>query len=436
MLHKLYFLLVILVSFVLTGCQTFSNLFDDQPQTIVKPQQHAQQIEPELTHEYSLADGQTMIGNLATVNTQDKDTLSDIARHFGLGFNDITVANPAISPWAPAPNSKVVLPTQFILPDAPHNGIVLNLATMRMFFYPKKAKTVFTYPVGVGRDGWNTPLVLTQIADKIANPSWHVPPSIHKEHEAQGDKLPDVVKSGPNNPLGNYAMRLAIPSYLIHGTNKPYGIGMQISHGCIQMYPEDIQVVFKKATVGLPVKIVHQPYLTAWHNDNLYLEAHEPLANWAAGKSKLRKQVLKQLRDMAKKKQATVDWHKVDEVLNRADGMPTPVLEQSPGINELISHADNYEHPKQLFGQPQVAELNDNDWAVLVAKLKDSTEAEKLAAMLTHQGPVIPARKIQKDDVYYVIAGPFKNQAEAKTVIKRIQLDFEIKATVMKPKVG
>ncbi len=416
---------------MLGGCQSFSNLFSDQPEAVVVPKPVA--TGPVANHEFELANEQSLIGALATVKTAENDTLSDFARHFGLGFNDLSIANPGISPWVPKPDSRLVLPMQYIIPDVPRNGIVLNLATMRMFFYPKKSNKVFTYPVGIGREGWNTPLGLTKIAVKTANPSWHVPPSIHQEHEQKGEKLPGVVLSGPDNPLGLYAMRLAIPKYLIHGTNKPYGIGMQVSHGCIQMYPENIEVLFKKTAVGMPVRIVHQPYLTAWHDGMLYLEAHEPLAKWAQAMPKLRKQALKQLRDISQKKGVSVDWPRVERIFNRADGIPTPVLTQSPDISEVINTAKQLDRPQQLYKQPIVSEIGDGDWSILVSSFTDALEAQQLVAMLNHQGPMIPARKVKKGESYQVIAGPFKNKNEVKAVAKRLRMDFEMTVTPLKP---
>lgn len=275
---------------------------------------------------------------------------------------------------------------------------------------------------------------LTSIVAKKANPSWVVPESIHQEHALKGDSLPKVVAAGPDNPLGLYAMRLGFPGYLIHGTNKPYGIGMQISHGCVQLYPEDIEVLFKKAAVGLPVRIIHQPYLTAWHQDMLYLEANEPLPKWAKDNSRLKKQLLKQLRQISAKKNVSIDWEKVNSIIQRSDGIPTPILTQSPDLAEITANAVQLEHPGQLYQQPVVGELKDSDWSVLVASFDNELEAQKLATMLNHQGPIIPARKIQKNNTYQVIAGPFKNKKEVNAVAKRIRMDFEIEVEPLEPR--
>jgi L,D-transpeptidase ErfK/SrfK len=424
---------IIVLSWLLSGCQNLPVLFPSETESI-----NVTEIQPQIetipTHQFQLADGQNIVGAIAAIHTQENDTLPDIARHFGLGYNDITIANPAIAPWTPESNSRVLLPLRFILPDASHKGIVLNLANMRLFYYSRqKAKELLTYPVGIGRQGWNTPMGLTRIANKKANPNWYVPDSIHREHAEKGAALPKVVPAGPDNPLGRYAMPLAIPGYLIHGTNKPYGIGMQISHGCVQLYPEDIEVLFKKASIGMQVRIVHQPYLAAWDKNMLYLEAHEPLPKWASSKAQLQKQLLKHIKKLSAKAKASIDWNKVKRVLERSDGIPTPILKQSPEIAEISQNALLLAHPRQLYEQPVIEDLKANDWSMLVATFDDETKAQQLAAMLNHQGPPIPARKIQKNDFYQVIAGPFKNKKEVKAAAQRIQLDFEINAKTLEP---
>ncbi|MDD5267054.1 MAG: L,D-transpeptidase family protein [Methylococcales bacterium] len=427
---------VILLSILTSGCQHL-KFFPDATENVATPE-----LRPEAktkattieTHEFQISDDQAMVGKIAAVYTRENDTLSDIARHFGLGYNDISKANPAIAPWTPAPDSRVLLPLQFILPDAPHKGIILNLANMRLFYYPKQPPgKVFTYPVGIGRQGWSTPMGLTSIVAKKANPTWVVPASIHQEHAQKGDSLPSVVAAGPNNPLGLYAMRLGFPRYLIHGTNKPYGIGMQISHGCVQLYPEDIEILFKNASLGMPVRIVHQPYLTAWHEDMLYLEANEPLQKWTQDKGRLKKQLLKQLRQVSSKRNVAIDWEKVDSIIERSDGIPTPILKQSPDVTDIAANAVQLEHPEKLYQQPVVGELKDSDWSILVASFDSELEAQELTTMLNHQGPIIPARKIKKNNAYQVIAGPFKNKKEVNAIAKRIRMDFEIDVEPLKP---
>ncbi len=428
---------LILISTIISGCQSMGFFQDDNESVVSQeplPPIIQQKVDTIEAHEFQLTGDQTMIGSLAVIETRENDTLSDIARHFGLGYNDISAANPTISPWTPQAGSRILLPLQFILPEAPHKGIVLNLANKRLFYYPKQqTDNVFTYPVGIGRQGWNTPMGLTSIVAKKANPTWTVPESIHQEHAEKGDLLPSVIAAGPNNPLGLYAMQLGFPHYLIHGTNKPYGIGMQISHGCVQLYPEDIEVLFKNASEGMPVRIIHQPYLTAWDQNMLYLEANETIQKWEHDKPKLIKQLLKQLKTMSAKKNVSVDWKRVDAVIKKSDGIPTPILKNSPDESNLMTSAIEIVHPEQFYKQPIIEDIKDNDWSILVASFNNELEAQKLATMLNHQGPIIPSRKVQKDDTYQVIAGPFKNKKEVNLIAKRIKMDFEMAVKPLKP---
>ena len=424
-------ILFITMSLWLSGCQILQFSQKSEPDLVV----WTTKSNDIASHEFALTPDQPLVGALASMTTHENDTLSDIARHYGLGYNDITIANSGLDPWTPGEGQLVLLPLQFILPDAPHKGIVLNLANMRLFYYPKTpAETLLTYPVGIGRQGWNTPLGQTEIAAKKANPDWTVPKSILREHESLGDPLPKVIHAGPDNPLGNFAMPLGFKGYLIHGTNKPYGIGMQVSHGCVQMYPEDIEALFNKVEVGTTVQIVHQPYLTAWAGDMLYLEAHQPLEKWLNQEKQLQKDLRFTLKKMAAEKHAEVDWNKVERILQRSDGIPTPVLVASQDIPELTADAVQIQHPDHLYAQPIAGELTDNDWAILAASFPSETEAQKLTAMLNHQGPPIPARMIAKNGGYQVLAGPFKNKKETYNVAKRIKQNFEMDVTTLKPK--
>jgi L,D-transpeptidase ErfK/SrfK len=410
-----------------------TDTVNEPTDTIIVPTDTISERQPELadiaTHKFPIAENLNIIGGFAVVSARDGDTLPDIARHFGLGYNDITIANPNIRPWTLAAGARVQLPLRFILPDAPRKGIVLNLANMRLFYYPpKQPDAVFTYPIGIGRDGWNTPLGQTTIVAKTVKPTWTVPESVRREHAEKGDPLPNVVPPGPDNPLGEYALQLGFTSYLIHGTNKPYGVGMQVSHGCVRLYPEDIEVLFKKASVGTPVRIVHQPYMMVWDGDMLYLEAHEPLQKWAGQKQQQQKSLLKRLHESADEKGATVDWERVGRILQRADGIPTPILVNSPELPELAAQVPEVQHPEHLYGQPVVSKLADSDWVLIVADFVNELTAQDLTAMLNHQGPPIPARKFEKNGSYQVIAGPFKDQKEAESVAHRIKIDFEIDA--------
>ena len=184
---------------------------------------------------FPLSPNSDVVGELRIIIAKHEDTLSDLARRHNLGYNEIVDANPTVDPWLPGAGTPIVLPTQFVLPNAARQGIVLNVATMRLFYYPPtkpgEQTVVITHPIGIGKEGWSTPLGTTQVVAKQKDPAWNVPVSIREEHAKKGDPLPAIVPPGPDNPLGQFAMRLGLPSYLIHGTNKPYGIGMRVSHG-------------------------------------------------------------------------------------------------------------------------------------------------------------------------------------------------------------
>ena len=235
---------------------------------------------------YQLTSGDDVIGEVTYIQSIAADTFVDIARRHGLGYTDLVRANPEVDPWLPGEGTQIVLPTQFVLPDAPRRGIVLNLAEYRLYYFPdadsEPASRVVTYPISIGRMDWETPLGRTRVVAKASNPSWYVPESVHQERRDNGDEpLPRVVPPGPDNPLGSRAMRLGLPGYLIHGTNRPAGVGMRVTHGCIRMFPEDIEVFFDQIPVGTEVTIVNQPVKFGWRDGQLHMEAHEFLATAA-----------------------------------------------------------------------------------------------------------------------------------------------------------
>jgi L,D-transpeptidase ErfK/SrfK len=226
-------------------------------------------------------EGNDVVGALTTVVAREDDTLLDIARRHGLGYEDIVRANPDVDTWLPGEGTEVTLPTRYVLPPGPRNGVVLNLAEYRLYYYPTpeagKPAVVMTYPISIGRMDWETPLGRTTIVTKVRNPSWYPPESIRAEHAADGDPLPRIVPPGPKNPLGDYAMRLGLPGYLIHGTNRPDGVGMRVTHGCIRMFPEDIDYLFGRVDVNTVVRIINEPVKVGWDGDELVIEVHNTL---------------------------------------------------------------------------------------------------------------------------------------------------------------
>lgn len=286
-----------------------------------------------------------LIGAITTVEATHEETLLDIARAHNVGFDDIVSANPDLDPWIPGEGATVVLPTRFILPRAPREGMVLNLPELRMYYYPKpvngEAPVVVTYPISIGRMDWQTPMGQTKIVKKVRNPSWYPPESIRKEHAEDGDPLPKIVPAGPNNPLGAFAMRLGIPGYLIHSTNKPAGVGMRVTHGCIRMYPEDIEVLFEQIPVGEKVLIINQPYKVGWSLDGLYLEAHQPLEEDAETLGKDMTSVTEMLVAATARRNGPVDWDLVRTIFDSANGVPGRMSESSSGLQDTGEIAVN-----------------------------------------------------------------------------------------------
>lgn len=278
--------------------------------------------------------GDDVIGEVRHIRTETDDTLSAIARRHNLGYREIKLANPDVDPWLPGKSTEVVLPTRYVLPDAPREGLVLNLAEMRLFYYPPKsspyADKVITYPLGIGREGWGTPLGQTRITRTKAQPTWTPPASIRKEHAEKGDPLPKVVPAGPDNPLGEYALYLGFPSYLIHGTNKPAGIGMRVSHGCIRLYPEDIAALYSMVDAGTPVRIVNEPYKAGWHDNRLFLEVHPPDAAGDKRVNSYTPLVQSVIRATRERPDYPVDWHHAQDMGARTRGTPSEITGKTP----------------------------------------------------------------------------------------------------------
>ncbi|MEJ2398656.1 MAG: L,D-transpeptidase family protein [Gammaproteobacteria bacterium] len=276
------------------------------------------------------APGNDIVGHVRYIKAKQSDTLLDIARRFDLGYNQIHDANPKVDMWIPGAGTRVVLPTRYILPDAPRKGIVVNIAEMRLYYYPKvkpgEIPRVETYPVSIGRQNWGTPLAATRVVAKIAGPAWYPPASIRAEHAANGDPLPRRVAPGINNPLGQFALQLGLPGYLIHGTNKDYGVGMQVSHGCIRLYPEDISQLFSHVSDGTPVRIVNQPYKVGWDNGALYLEVHPLLDGVSVAKrNNLTPVVQAVLKVSENQSRYPVNWNRVQDAGSQHLGIPVKI---------------------------------------------------------------------------------------------------------------
>ena len=225
--------------------------------------------------------GNDVVGAMTTIQARADDTLIEIARRHGLGYQDIVRANPDVDTWLPGEGTEVVLPTRYVLPPGQRRGLILNLPEYRLYYFPEpspgEAAVVMTYPISIGRMDWETPLGRTSVISKVRNPAWYPPASVRAEHAADGDPLPRIVPPGPDNPLGKYAMRLGLPGYLIHGTNRPAGVGMRVTHGCIRLFPEDIGFLFGQVGLNTTVRIINEPVKIGWNGDELVIEVHQAL---------------------------------------------------------------------------------------------------------------------------------------------------------------
>ena len=201
------------------------------------------------------------------------DTLIELARRFRLGYVELAAANPGIDPWLPPPGAPLVIPTTRLLPRGRREGLLVNLADMRLYHFPDPSLPHAHYPIGIGREGYLTPLGATRVVKKTADPTWYPPASVRADKPV----LPPAGLPGPDNPLGSHALYLAWPSYLIHGTNIPWSIGRHASNGCVRLYPEHIPALYASVPIGARVTVVHEPIKLGWIGDELYMEAHPSL---------------------------------------------------------------------------------------------------------------------------------------------------------------
>jgi L,D-transpeptidase ErfK/SrfK len=294
------------------------------------------------------ADGTSVVGSDTHMTAVYQDTLLDIARRNSLGYYEIIRANPAVDMWLPGAGKDIMLPGRRILPPGPREGIVVNLPEHRLYYYPKPKKgekpVVITYPVSIGKMDWKTPIGETRVIQKEKHPNWYPPEGVRKEHLANGDPLPAVVKAGPDNPLGDYAMRLAAGggTYLIHGTNNPMAVGMAITHGCVRMYPEDVAALFPLIPVGTKVWLINEPVKVAFVDGELLMEAHPPVDAEGQNTSEPDLNLLSEKLDSALgNTTAAIHWDFAKEALQAANGIPTVVglqadLDTAPSADPAV----------------------------------------------------------------------------------------------------
>jgi L,D-transpeptidase ErfK/SrfK len=315
-----------------------------------KPDPAAPRLEPLETRHFELTSGQEVIGATQVIFARYENTFSTIGRQYNLGYEEMRRANPGVDQWLPGEGTALYLPTQTILPEAPHKGIVVNVPAMRLYYFTTEKSAadpavsitkVTSHPVGVGTEGWGTPFGEAKVVQHARDPVWYVPASVRKEHAERGDPLPSVVQPGPDNPLGKYAMTLSLPGYLIHGTNKPAGVGMRSSHGCLRLYPEDIEELFGRVRRGTEVRLVNQPVLAGWHEGQLYLEVHPPLAEETHDLlAEAEGALLRALeRGGAAAATASLDRAAIERIVVEQRGIPFPVLRTNRTLEQYLAGA-------------------------------------------------------------------------------------------------
>lgn len=335
---------------------------------------------PLATHEFEF-DPETdqVIGTLQVTRARGEDTLPDIARRFNLGYEEIVRANPGVDPWLPGEGREIVLPTQFVLPNAPREGLVINLAQLRMFYFPKakegEPRKVITHPIGIGKVGWQTPQGTTKVTGKAKNPTWFPPASVRKEHAAAGDPLPSKVPPGPDNPLGTHLLTLGWPSYLIHGTNKPYGVGLRSSHGCVRFYPEDIAILYDQVPVGTKVTVVNEPFVFGWQGDTLYVQAFPVLEDDerehpAPAETLLNAAISNDMWHQVKEHNAVVDLELVNQLVAEPRGIATPVSKRDITLEKVLFASRHVEN-----ALPEGANWNGSDETFFTAEEFEAARA-------------------------------------------------------------
>ncbi len=288
---------------------------------------------------FTLGKDDVVFGEDQSVVTVYEDTLYDLAAKYSLGSEEIIRVNPGMDPWLPGAGKKVIIPNRHILPPGPHEGIVVNLPEHRLYYYgkPKRdgSREIITYPVSIGKMDWRTPLGLTRVISKQKDPSWYPPESVRKEHLANGDPLPAVVGPGPDNPLGQYAMRLAAGNgtYLIHGTNNPIAVGLAVTHGCIRMYPSDVAALYPLIPVGTPVRLINVPVKVAWIDGELLLEAHPPVNAQGESFEPDGDRFSDLLKAAVGGTTVAIHWDYAREVLQKADGIIATVGLEADSID-------------------------------------------------------------------------------------------------------
>ncbi|PZO84534.1 MAG: hypothetical protein DI626_08215 [Micavibrio aeruginosavorus] len=307
------------------------------------------------------------VGEMEIYRSNYEDTLVHLARKHGLGFVEMRAANPKLDPWIPGDGARVVLPTQSLLPDAPREGIVINLPEMKLYLFEKPGEAPIVYSISPGREGLNTPVGSTTVQSKRANPTWTPTPRMIKEDPT----LKPFYPAGPDNPMGTHALYLGWPEMRIHGTNKPYAIGRRASSGCIRMYPEAIKDIFQRVPVGTKVTSVDQPVKVGWIKDKMYVEVsptqEQSLRVEELGEFKSYEITTEDMKRITKKAGPDadkIDWDAVRKAVREHRGYPVAVLERGSAsgthvrdeIEDKLMEADASDKAKAEADKAKIAE--------------------------------------------------------------------------------
>lgn len=316
---------------------------------------------PAMAADFAVAPETKAVGQIQTYVVQQGDNIADIARKFDVGYTEMVAANPGVAPWTPPVGKTLYIPSLYILPNVPRQGIVIDLGERRLYYFQRDG-AMQSYPIGIGAIGFDTPHTTTTVVRKEPNPVWIPPPSIRAE---QPD-LPAQIGPGPDDPLGDYALRLGWKNYLIHGTNKPDGVGRNVSHGCIHLYPEDIAKLFNSVAVGTTVRVIDQPAAATWLQDGLYVEVHpsKDQADQIDTETPMTPDQPAGLRDVVSAAAGNyvqaIDWNAVDQAGLQRTGLPVAVAKGSPSGPMGVPVASNPAASQDAYAAPAAAPNSDS----------------------------------------------------------------------------
>jgi len=430
---------LLLIPLLLAGCMKEPVVPLPPPAPKLSPPPRAVAPGPQLTLE--LEPMQQVLGLTQATKVRGDETLLDIARRFHLGYDEMVWANRGVDVWLPGAGREVVVPTAQVLPDAPHSGLVANVAARRLFhFLPADAsgrRRVVSYPIGIGREAYPTPLGSTRVTRKRAYPDWRVPASVRRAHAQRGDPLPAVVPGGPDNPIGTHVLDLGWPTYIIHSTNKPAGTGLRVTHGCLQLYPEDITRLYDQVPVGTELTVVNQPILAGWQGDQLLLEVHRSLeehALTASAAEAVASVAIREALSARGRDESGVDWERVRTYVQAKPGYPLPVLRDAPDQSAYVASAPLYTHAVAEAGLAKpTAEPRSDAWYLDLGRYSGETNARKLVAQLRHLGPPVPAAHRQFAGRHEVTAGPFADREHAQRIAHRIKVELGLRSELRPP---